>query len=154
MSLKQTLKFVTITALAIGVTVVVNPNVSKVAAETKQPTTPAATSSEPKAASSDPSYSYIAQPGDSYTKMARKAIQTYGKKAKVNISQAGIIFAETNLTIQAGSPILEISQKVEFKESVVKSWVEKALKLSDAEKSAWNYYVQFVNFNTDKIGVK
>ena len=154
MSLKQTLKFVTITALAIGVTVVVNPNVSKVAAETKQPTTPAATSSEPKAASSDPSYSYIAQPGDSYTKMARKAIQTYGKKAKVNISQAGIIFAETNLTIQAGSPILEISQKVEFKESVVKSWAEKALKLTDAEKSAWNYYVQFVNFNTDKIGVK
>ena len=154
MSLKQTFKLVIVMVLTISAIFAFGSNSSKVAAETKQPTTPAATSSEPKAASSDPSYSYIAQPGDSYTKMARKAIQTYGKKAKVNISQAGIIFAETNLTIQAGSPILEISQKVEFKESVVKSWVEKALKLTDAEKSAWNYYVQFVNFNTDKIGVK
>ena len=85
--------------------------------------------------------------------MARKAIQTYGKKSKINISQAGIVFAETNMTIQAGSPILEIGQKVEIKESVVKDWADKALKLTDAEKSAWNYYVQFVNFNTDKVGV-
>ena len=147
MNLRHTLRLLTLTALVVGGAGVFGPNNNKVlAAETKQPTKPAEKSSQT-------SYIYTAQSGDSYTKMARKAIQTYGKKSKINISQAGIIFAETNMTIQAGSPILEIGQKVEIKESVVKDWADKTLKLTDAEKSAWNYYVQFVNFNTDKVGV-
>ncbi len=97
-------------------------------------------------------YSYVAQAGDSYTKIARKAIQTYGFKKKVSISQAKIIFAETNLTQEAGSPRLEIGQKVSIKESVVKKWVDSAQKLSAAQEAAWQYYVQFVDFNTSAIG--
>ncbi len=33
------------------------------------------------------SYTYTAQPGDSYTKMARKAVQTYGWEKQVNLSR-------------------------------------------------------------------
>jgi len=100
----------------------------------------------------DVTYSYVAQPGDSYTKLARKAVQTYGAKHNVNVSQAGIIFAETNLARQAGSPQLNISQKVDIKESVVKDWVDKATRLSDAQKAAWGHYIQFVNFDTSQVG--
>jgi hypothetical protein len=97
-------------------------------------------------------YSYVAQPGDSYSHIARKAIQTYGKKTNTNISQAAIIFAETNLTLAAGSPGLVINQKVNIVESVVKQWVEKAKNLTPAQQAAWQYYVQFVDFKTDRVG--
>jgi hypothetical protein len=104
--------------------------------------------------SSQPSvvYTYTAQPGDSYTKMARKAVQTYGITEKVNLTQAGIVFAETNLTQQAGSPEINEGQKVEIKQSDVKTWVDKAKDLSDAQQAAWNQYVPFVNFDTSKVG--
>jgi hypothetical protein len=97
-------------------------------------------------------YSYIAQPGDSYTKMARKAVQTYGLKNKINLSGAQIIFAETNLTKEAGSPLLDLNQKVEIKESAVHTWVDKAVQLTKTQQDRWNFYVQFVNFNTDNVG--
>jgi len=97
-------------------------------------------------------YNYVAQAGDSYTKIARKAVQTYGHKNKVSISQAKIIFAETNLTQEAGSPALEIGQKVSVKESIVKKWVDSAGKLNAAQQAAWQYYAQFVDFNTNAIG--
>lgn len=103
-------------------------------------------------ASSEISYKYVAQNGDSYTKMARKAIQTYGIKNKVKLSPAKIIFAETNLTDVAGSPYLDLGQSVAIKESTVKSWVEKAKILNASQEAAWNYYVQFVNFNTNAVG--
>jgi hypothetical protein len=100
----------------------------------------------------DVTYSYEAQSGDSYTQMTRKAVQTYGLKNKVNLSSAGIIFAETNLTRAAGSPALNLGQKVEMKESQIHEWVDKAQNLSDATEAAWNFYVPSVNFNTDNVG--
>ncbi len=98
------------------------------------------------------SYSYTAQPGDSYTQMARKATQAYSKSAKSNLNNAQIIYVETNLTIAAKSPELEIGQKINISEATVKSWVEKAKKLSSDEKSAWEVYVPYVDFNTDSVG--
>lgn len=97
-------------------------------------------------------YSYVAQPSDSYTKIARKAVQTYGLKHKINLSQAEIVFAETNLTLAAGSPILNVGQKVEVKESTIHEWADKAQQLTDTQKAAWNRYVQFVDFNTNNVG--
>jgi hypothetical protein len=110
-------------------------------------TTPVAAS-----ASKETVYSYTAQAGDSYSLMARKAVQTYGIKNKVKLSQAKIVAAETNLTLEAGSPYLDLGQKVELKESSVKSWVEKAQKLSAADEAAWNVYAQGANFNTNAVG--
>lgn len=97
-------------------------------------------------------YKYVAQLGDSYSLMARKAIQTYGIKNKVNLSNAKILFAETNITQQAGSPLLNINQTVEIKESTVKDWVEKAQKLTATQEAAWNTYTVGVNFNTNAVG--
>lgn len=97
-------------------------------------------------------YNYVAQPDDTYSQMARKAIQTYGINNKVNLSQAQIIAAETNMTIQAGSPILALGQKVEIKDSVVKDWVSKAQKLTPEQVAAWNVYTVGVNFNTNNVG--
>jgi hypothetical protein len=97
-------------------------------------------------------YNYVAQPGDSYSLMARKAIQTYGINNSVNLSGAQILYAETNLTQLAGSPVLVLGQNVEITESVVSEWVEKSQDLSEEQQAAWQVYVPFANFNTNSIG--
>lgn len=97
-------------------------------------------------------YKYVAQPGDSYSLMARKAIQTYGINEKVSLSEAQIIYAETNITKEAGSPVLTQGQTVEIKESTVKSWVDKAEDLTDEQEARWQPYAARANFNTNSVG--
>lgn len=97
-------------------------------------------------------YNYVAQTDDTYSQMARKAIQTYGVVNKVNLSQAQIVAAETNLTITAGSPVLLEGQKVSIDQSAVKAEVEKAQKLSKDQQAAWQAYTVGVNFNTNAVG--
>lgn len=103
-------------------------------------------------ANKDEVFSYIAQPGDSYSLIARKAVQTYGVINKVDISQSQIIFAETNITQSAGSPILMKGQKLDIKVSVIKDWVKKAQDLTKEQQSAWDVYAKRANFNTNKVG--
>jgi hypothetical protein len=98
------------------------------------------------------SYDYVAQPGDSYSLIARKAVQTYGIINKVSLSQAQIIYIETNLTQAADSPILNEGQKVSINTNDIKNWVEKAQKLTDSQEAAWNVYAQNANFNTNSVG--
>ncbi len=97
-------------------------------------------------------YSYVAQPGDSYTLMARKAVQTYGINNEVSLNEAQIIFAETNITQGAGSPLLNVGEEVEISESTVKDWVGQAQNLSEADQAAWAQYAEGVNFNTSAVG--
>ena len=97
-------------------------------------------------------YTYRAQSGDSYTQLARKAVQTYGINNNINLTPAGIIYAETNLTHEASSGNLTVGQEVSIDAQLVKKWVESAQNLPKSEQVAWNAYVPFVNFNTDNIG--
>lgn len=97
-------------------------------------------------------YHYVAQPGDSYTQMARKAVQTYGKVHHVNLQNAQIIYIETNMTQADGSPLLNLGQKVDVSAQTIEDWIAKAQKLTPEQLAAWQYYVQFVDFNTDHVG--
>lgn len=97
-------------------------------------------------------YTYTAQAGDSYSQFARKAVQTYGLSEKVKLSPAQIIFVETNLTQAALSPYLDLGQKASLSKSDVKTWVEKAQKMTDSEKAAWQAYVPYVDFDTKTVG--
>lgn len=115
-----------------------------------QPIT-AVNSDEPEAAV-EGSYTFIAQPGDSYSKIARKAVQIYGIETETNLSLEQIMFAETNLTIQAGSPELAVGQEVIIQKSDVANWVDKAKELSDSQQALWTKYVAGANFNTNSVG--
>lgn len=97
-------------------------------------------------------YSYTAQPGDSYTKIARKAVQTYGILNGVELTGAQIIAAETKLTKAAGEPALEIDQQVTIDESSLKSVVEEVQELEESTLNLWERYVVGVDFNTDSVG--
>lgn len=97
-------------------------------------------------------YDYVAQPGDSYSLMARKAMQTYGIESSINLSGAQIIFAETNLTIAAGSPVLNLGDKVSLSRHLVSEWSEKAKSLTEEQQAAWQVYANMANFSTDAVG--
>ena len=103
-------------------------------------------------ATTEVTYNYVAQAGDSYSLMARKAVQTYGAKNQVQLSLAQIMYAETMMTQEAGSPLLNEGQQVSVKESIVKQWVEKAKALSAEEQAAWEPYTHFADFNTNHVG--
>lgn len=98
------------------------------------------------------SYAYTAQPGDTYSQIARKAVQTYGIKTNTKLSPAQILYAENGLATDAGNIELNLGQSVEVKKSSVGAWIDKAKKLTADEKAAWAYYVPFVEFNTDNVG--
>ncbi len=150
--MKKFLSIVTITMVMTTVissfTVVVPSKVNAAAAtiSSTQQQVQQSTTSSVKA------YNYVAQPKDSYTLMARKAIQTYGLTNKVKLSQAKIIYAETLLTQEAGSPYLNLGQKVSIKQDSVKNLVDKAQKLSKDQEAAWQTYAVGVNFNTNAVG--
>jgi hypothetical protein len=121
--------------------------------EVQAQTTQAQAQTQPRTqTSAEVTYQYVAQPGDSFSLIARKAVQTYGLSSKTRLSHAQIIYVETNLTREAGSPELNEGQKVGIEESRIKAWVEKAAKLSAAQQQAWSTYAQLADFNTDHVG--
>ncbi len=97
-------------------------------------------------------YSYVAQAGDSYTQLVRKAVQTYGIQNKKDIGQARIVAIETKASEKAGWPLLAEGQKVTFKQSQIKTWVDEAMKMPANDVAAWQTYVQYVSFDTRSIG--
>lgn len=145
--------FITALGLSVGlvamafVLVAIHPPVASAESNKTAPT--AKKADAPKKSQT---YNYVAQPGDSYTQMVRKATQTYGIVHKVKLSNAQIIYIETNMTEAAGSPALEIGQKVPVNTADVLSWIENANKLDPQTIAAWQTYVPTVNFNTDHVG--
>lgn len=97
-------------------------------------------------------YAFTARPGDSYTVLARKALQTYGIRENVKQSQAQIVAAETFLTSNAGFPALNEGQAVTFKKDDVKAAIKQAQGLTEAQLAAWQTYVPYINFDTRDNG--
>lgn len=100
----------------------------------------------------DASYTFTAQPGDSYTKIARKSIQIFGFENAVDLSGAQIVYLETNLTQLAGSPELEVGETVTISKATISEWAEKAKTLTEVQTAAWQVYADKVDFNTNNVG--
>lgn len=111
-----------------------------------------ATQNAPDEVLTTDSYSYVARPGDSYSLMARKAVQTFGIESSTNLSGAQIVFAETNLTKIAKSPKLALGEKVSLGRELVKEWSEKAKSLTEADQAAWQLFANNADFNTNSVG--
>lgn len=122
------------------------------AAEEPASDEPAAEEPQQEQTAATGTYQYVAQPGDSYTEIARKAVQTYGIINDVSLSEAQIVAAETKLTQAAGEPLLEIGQQVTIDESAVEDAVSQVQELDEATLALWATYVPSVDFNTDAVG--
>ena len=109
---------------------------------------------EDSAEDTNDTYAYTAQPGDSYSVLARKAVQTYGLVNNVKLSLAEILAAEAKLTTDASAEYLNEAQSVNISQSDVKAAIDHAQGLSDDEEAAWAEYVPYVDFDTRKNGEK
>lgn len=97
-------------------------------------------------------YSYVANAGDSYTQLVRKAVQTYGIIHEVDLGEGRIVAIETIASERSGWPMLNEGQTVGFSENLVKSWIDEAMKLGDSDVAAWATYAPYIDFDTRHIG--
>ena len=91
---------------------------------TKEPTLSQKTSTalEPTLSKSEETaqvkdYSYIAVAGDSYTALARDAISKYTAKNNITLNESQLLSSEVQLATEAGSPMLDVGEKVSIPES-------------------------------------
>jgi hypothetical protein len=146
-------------AVALAIVIAITPIVRADDGEAQVEAVPVTTEAEARtteenqeAAPEAEAFNFTAQPGDSYTKMARKATQIYGIDTQTELSGAQIVFVETNVTIEAGSPELNVGEEVSINKSTVESWVNKAKELTDEQKANWQVYADQVDFNTNGVG--
>lgn len=129
-----------------------NEKKNQPAEQPKKQTETTTKKSESTSTATPAEYRYIAQAGDSYSLLARKAVQTYGIVNKVQLTPAEIVMAETNLTLQAGSPDLQTGQAMAISSASVKDWATRAQAVSAEEEAAWSEYTSSVYFNTNHVG--
>lgn len=155
LNVSSILAILAIMIVMLGFTSLANAQETEEATEvqtTQAETTDESENTESSEEVSSEKFTYTAQSGDSYTKMARKAVQTYGIQTGTNLSGAQIVFIETNLTQLAGSPELTLGQEVSIDSNTVSEWVTKAGELSESQIAAWQVYADTVDFNTDTVG--
>jgi hypothetical protein len=91
-------------------------------------------------------YSFTAVSGDSYITLARRAVSDHAASAKLNLTPAQRIAAETSITTAAGFPGINIGQVVTFTHVSIKDAVEAAQDLSVDQLSNWQPYANLVSF--------
>lgn len=98
--------------------------------------------------SSDSSFNYTAKKCDNLTILVRNALMRFDKsKDDVELSNAQIVFAETNIVQQLGSYHLAIGQEVDIPEDLVEKYVNEAKQLSETQIAAWDVYAKRVDFS-------
>ena len=88
------------------------------------------------------SYTFTAQPGDSYTLFARQAIQQ--SKSGAKLSSAQKVAAETKLAVTANWPAIKLGQTVTIDATDLKQAIDFAINLSPAELSAWQPFADLI----------
>ena len=84
-------------------------------AEEKGAETPTKPAPTPTASTQD--YNYTAVAGDSYTLLARSAVQHYATAHNLQLSNDQTLLAEATLASNAGSPLLDIGQQITIKQA-------------------------------------
>lgn len=95
------------------------------------------------------SYTYVARNGDSFVLMARASIDRYAKSIHASMTPAQRVAAETLLMDRAGSPELDVEQRVTLSADDVKKAVEEVQSLSNDELDGWSYFADQIDFDTD-----
>lgn len=98
------------------------PSSSKAASHQDPASTRSRTNNNTKTnINTDPSttkaFTFVAQPGDSYTLFARQAIASYLAQNQISATDQQKLIAEINLTNSAGAPYLEIGDKISIQSS-------------------------------------
>jgi hypothetical protein len=90
---------------------------------------------------------FNSEPCDSLTKLVRRSLLVYDQENnEIELSQAGIIFAETNIVQTMGAYLLDIGDEVIISYDEVSEYAHKSLELSNSQIAAWSVYIPDVDF--------
>lgn len=97
-------------------------------------------------------YEFIAQPGNSMSVMARRAVQLYDQKTEaVNLPEPCIVMAETNIVQNLGPRWLAVEENFKIDESLVADFAQKANNLTEEQRAAWKVYSDNAEFNLTDV---
>lgn len=99
-----------------------------------------------------PTYEYVTPRSCSLSLLARRSLQLHDSSSDdVKLSEAQIIYAETNLVRDLGGRWLEIGERVSIPADAVANYAEKSQSLNKAKIAAWQYYANQANFSISEI---
>lgn len=103
-------------------------------------------------AAPEATYEYKTPKGCSLSLLARRSLQLYDQADdKVSLSEAQIIYAETNIVSGIGPRLLNVDEVVKINKSLVEDFAKKSQDLSAAKIAAWQSYAKRANFKLDDI---
>lgn len=98
----------------------------------------------PQASAATKDCSAVVNAGDSYTLHARQCITTYLQAHNISLTPAQRAAAESQVTTQAGSPLLEVSQTVTIANATMQQAITSAQQLSAHDQAIWQTYADTI----------
>lgn len=107
---------------------------------------------QPGEAPKPAAYDYETPKGGSLTLLARRSLQLYDKENEsLQLTEAGVIYAETNIVNKIGRKPLETGERVSINKSDVEEFAKKSVELSPGLLARWEKYAKRANFNLNHI---
>jgi hypothetical protein len=138
-----------LTALALAVVVLSSPEVR--AQEDSAPLGKPA-ESETVQLGLPESFDYTAERSNNLTLLVRRALQIYDENDdSLSLSEAQVIYAETNVVHELGAYQLDVGQEVSVPTDLVAKYAASSQELSEGRLAAWNRYARRARFDLSGI---
>lgn len=107
---------------------------------------------DPSSQGTPTAYEYVSQRNNNLTLLVRRSLQLYDEgNDQISLSEAQIIYAETNIVQQLGSFQLDIGQAVGVPAELVAQYAQSSQSLSQAQLNAWTRYAARADFTLPDI---
>lgn len=95
-------------------------------------------------------FKFIAEPCDNLTKLVRRSLLVYDdQNNQIELTEEGIVFAETNIVQMLGAYMLDIGDEVVIDAELVEKYAMESLGLSESQVAAWSIYVPVVDYDLE-----
>ncbi len=92
-------------------------------------------------------YRYVVQPLDNMSKLTRRSITLYDEgNDSMELTQAQVIFVETNVVQDLGPKLLDIDESFEVSREMIEKYTVLAPGLSETTQAAWDNYASTATF--------
>lgn len=98
------------------------------------------------------SYDYIVAPNDNMSILVRRSVTLYDEgNDSVKLTEAQVIFVETNVVQEMGPRLLDVHEEFEVSRLLIEKYVAQTADLSAATEQAWGGYAKSATFILDDI---
>ncbi len=97
-------------------------------------------------------YQYKVEESNNLTRLVRRSLQLYDERdSSLAMSEAQIIYAETNIVQKLGAYQIDVKQVVDVPSDLVAEFAKNSQNLSEKQLATWSKYVSRADFDLDNI---